>query len=198
MSPELITPAVQHLHRLAYSPGSWMNDAWWAYLELDTWQHCYQRYAACRPAINRLIHQRRGPDWRPLPATLTLEQQSVLELEPRFVRLVTALGLVALNCPEHLLLKAHRQALMPVLDAPDCTQLLALHPDWNRTALALPVEGLALGALQAGAGWWRRDAAPCAVTHLLDLHLPPPGPGTPTPTPTDHAVHWFLKIGRFL
>ncbi|MHC8397982.1 type III secretion system domain-containing protein [Pseudomonas sp. MDT1-17] len=196
MSHTAITPELQQLHQLAYTPGTWMNDAWWTHLELTSWQASYHRFAACRPSINRLINQRRALRWSTLPASLTPQQQALLTLEPHFIRLITALGLVALNSPDHLLLKSYRQALMPRLDQHHCNQLLGLHQGWSNAQQPTPADALANAALQAGARWWQRDATPCPVTDMLNLHLPPTR--EVVVSQADNAVHWLIKIGRFL
>lgn len=196
MNHAAITPELQLLHHLAYTPGTWMNDAWWEHLGLASWQATYHRFAACCPAIDRLIRQRRALNWTTQPSRLTPQQRALLTLEPRFIRLITALGLVALNCPDHLLMKAHRQALAPLLDQYHCNQLLGLHQSWNNAEKSMPADTLALAALQAGGQWWQRDAIPCPVTDLLRLHLPPTS--EVTVLPPDNAVHWLIKVDRFL
>lgn len=196
MNPVVLTPELQRLYQLAHTPGSWMNEAWWTHLGLAGWQESYERFTGCRASLDRLIAQRRAWHWSTLPARLSPLQQELLALESRFVRLITALGLVALNCADHLLHKSHRQALWPCLEAHHCNQLLGLHQGWSDSEAALPAAALADTALQAGARWWQRDLTPCPVTDVLALHLAPvsEGPGSPT----DNAHHWLIKIGRFL
>jgi hypothetical protein len=196
MNQASLTPELQRLHHLAYSPGSWMSECWWSHLGLARWQDSYQRFATCRPALNRLIRQRRALDWTTLPACLTPRQRDLLALESRFVRLITTLGLVALNCPDHLLHKRHRQALLPHLQPHHCNQLLGLHQGWSHTEPAVPAAVLAATALQVGARWWQRDATPCPVADVLSLHLPPASEGPVSQA--DNAVPWLFKIGRFL
>lgn len=196
MSHATITPDLQRLYQLACTPGTWMNDAWWTHLGLSSWQDSYRRFAACRPAINRLIRQRRALSWTTLPGSLTPPQRALLDLEPRFLRLITALGLIGLNCPDHLLLKAHRQALMPLLEPHHCNQILGLHQDWSNAETAIATDALVNAALQTGAQWWLRDATPCPVTDVLKLHLPPAS--EVTVSQADNALHWLIKLGRFL
>ncbi len=173
-----------------------MHDGWWTHLELAKWQTCYQRHPACRPSIDRLILQHRGFTWTVLPGVLSARQQELFAFESRFTQLIVALGVVALNCVEHLLLNDRRLALMPYLGERDCDQLLALHRDWSKSEKVLPAKNLADAALQAGTRWWLRDTGHCEVSDLLTMRLPPLA-DVPISFP-DNAVNWLIKAGRFL
>ncbi|MBP5078563.1 hypothetical protein HUS84_32350, partial [Pseudomonas chlororaphis] len=151
---------------------------------------------ACRPSIDRLILRHRGITWTSLPACLDARQHAMLALEPRLPQLVIALGVVALNCPDHLLLKDHRQALEPYLDERHCEQLLALHRGWSPTEPALPAETLSQAALHAGTRWWLRDVEPAPLSDLLSLRLPPVADALLSVR--ENAIHWLIKLGRFL
>ncbi|MGY4818371.1 type III secretion system domain-containing protein [Pseudomonas chlororaphis subsp. piscium] len=191
-----IDQGVQHLHQWGWKPGKWMHEGWWSHLGLAPWRAVYHSRPACRPSIDRLILRHRGITWTSLPAGLDARQRAMLALEPRWPQLVIALGVVALNCPDHLLLKDHRQALAPYLDERHCEQLLALHRGWSHTEPALPAEALSQAALHAGTRWWLRDVEPAPLSDLLSLRLPPVADALLSVR--ENAIHCLIKLGRFL
>lgn len=191
-----IEQAVQHLHQWGWQPGNWMHEDWWLHLELASWRTVYRSQPACRLSIDRLILQHRGITWVSLPASLDTKQQAMFALEPRLPQLIIALGVVALNCPDHLLLKDSRLALRPYLDEQRCNQLLALHRDWSCTELALPAESLCQAALHTGTRWWLRDVEQTPLSDLFTLRLPPVAEALLSVQ--ENAVQWLTKVGRFL
>lgn len=196
MTQLTVDQTIQRLHQWGWQPGHWMHEDWWRQLGLAPWRSVYRSRAACRPSIDRLILQHRGSAWASLPARLDDGQRAMLALEPRLPRLIVALGVVALNCPDHLLLKDRRLALEPYLDERHCDQLLALHRDWSCTEQALPAEALSQVALHAGTRWWLRDVEPAPLSDLLALRLPPVADAALSVR--DNAVQWLTKLGRFL
>jgi hypothetical protein len=196
MSASPIDPAVQRLHQLAWRPGAWMHEAWWARLDLVPWRRVYVNRPTCRASVDRLIVARRRFPSRPLPGSLDADERLLIELEPRFPSLVTALGVVALACADHLMLKPHREALAPRLGISACDQLLALHDDWDLHAIRLPPDMLVEAALSAGARWWRRDANRSIAGSVLASLLPPDVEAPAAPY--DSAVKWIVKLARFL
>lgn len=196
MTPVAVDQTVQRLHQWGWQPGHWMHEDWWPHLGLVPWRSVYRSRAACRPSIDRLILQHRGIAWTSLPARLDARQRAMFALEPRLPRLIVALGVVALNCPDHLLLKDSRLALEPYLDERRCDQLLALRRDWSGTEQALPAEALSQAALHAGTRWWLRDVEPDPLSYLLTLRLPPVADAPLSVR--DNAVQWLTKVGRFL
>ncbi|MCU1748813.1 type III secretion system domain-containing protein [Pseudomonas sp. 6D_7.1_Bac1] len=196
MTVTSISNSVQRLHQLGWQPGAWMHDDWWTQRELAQWQTSYQRYPACRPGIDKLILQHHGFELAALPGALNTQQQVLLSLEPRFTQLIIALGVIALNCPDHLLMKACRQALMPHIDERDCDQLLALHHGWSRSEHAVPADTLTNTALGIGTRWWLRDASDCPVSRMLAMQLPRiTDKAIAIP---ENAVNGLIRIGRFL
>lgn len=191
-----LSPGIQRLHQLGWQPGTWMHDSWWSTLDLVRWHDIYRRHPACRPSIDRLIVARRGFPAAALPGKLEPQQQALLELEQRFVPLTIALGVIALDCPDHLVMKPYRQALAVPLGEHGCDQLLALQHSWRGGSGIESTTTLVEAALDAGACWWARDMQHCLVGQLLATRLPPSS-ALAHPVP-GNAAHWLLKIARFL
>ncbi|AUH50662.1 hypothetical protein CXB49_07530 [Chromobacterium sp. ATCC 53434] len=195
MKPEI--PAdLQRLHQLAWRAGAWMDDGWWHELGLSPWRQSYLQHPACRPALDRLIAQRRGFPQTPLPATLTAQQQAMLALEPRLPRLLAALGLLAMACPDYLLLGRYRRPLAASLGERACDQLLALGVFAAPRPPDLAPEQVAAAALDLGTRWWRSGNAACPARTALSI-LQPPGPAEAMSAMGD-AIPWLMRIGRFL
>jgi hypothetical protein len=110
--------------------------------------------------------------------------------------LVTALGVIALACADHLMLKPHREALARQLDTQSCNQLLALYDCWDAHAVRLPPDMLADAAFSAGARWWCRDAHRNIAANVL-ASLLPPNDGQRLGA-EGCAVEWVVKLSRFL
>lgn len=196
MSSPTIDSDLQRLHHLAWQPGARMHVDWWLHLGLDKWQSVYQSSQTCRPSIDKLIVHRRQYAWKTLPAQLSADQKKLLALEPRFFELIVALGIIGLNCLDHLLIKTNRQALMPYLTPHHCNQLLALHRGWSSAEKALSPETLVDTACQFGTHWWKRDANDCPISEIYAMRLPI-APMATFLAP-GNAVDWLIKIGRFL
>ncbi|BBE08744.1 Putative uncharacterized protein [Mycoavidus cysteinexigens] len=196
MTLAILPFGLQRLHQLAWQPGAWMHDSWWSKLDLARWHDIYRRHPACRSSIDALIIARRGFPACALPAKLEPQQQMLLELEPRWLALTIALGVIALGCPDHLMLKPYRQALAAQLGEHACDQLLALQHNGHGGPCIDSATPLVEAALNAGACWWARDMHHCIVAQLLTTRLPPASaPAQPVP---GNAAHWLLKIARFL
>ncbi|MDM5065365.1 hypothetical protein OB934_21580 [Aeromonas salmonicida] len=191
-----IEAGIQRLHQLAWQPGAWMHPAWWPHMTLAMWQPYYQAHPASRAAIDRVIIQRRGFPCAPLPAALSDEQRQLMQLEPRLIPLCTALGLLALGCPDYLLTGRWRRCLAPVLGEQGCDRLLALATFSGGAAADVAPEQIAERALARGLRWWRADTSPCPVRQVLTASLPP-GPAE-SAVGYGPAVPWLLRIGRFL
>lgn len=195
MSTPLIAP-VQRLHQLAWQAGHWMDDGWWPALELTQWQNSYRDHPTCRPAINWIIAERRQFPLAALPTVLTAQQTTLMTLEPKLPSLLTALGLLAIGCPDYLRLGRYRRQLAAHLGERSCNQLLALSPHTLPSPPSLQPEQLASGAYDAGLRWWRHHAADCPVHHALSI-LQAPGPSQPVPA-LGAVIPWLLRIARFL
>ncbi|RQR48090.1 type III secretion system subunit [Burkholderia sp. Bp9126] len=179
-----------------------MHDDWWAHLGLEAWRDNYRRYPTCRSAIDRLIVMRRGYPVTTLPGALDDRQHQLLAVESRIGTLIIALGAIALDCADYLLMKAYRDQLASHLGGQGCAQLLALHAGWRSTARVSEPSCILDAATSAGIRWWQRDAGSCIVSTLLGSRLPPfcapPAPDE-LPAPTGKsAADTLLKIARFL
>lgn len=195
--PSVISSHIQRLHHLAWQPGSWMQDDWWVKYDLDKWQESYRRYPACRASINQLIIKRRGFPTTALPGMLNPQQAALMMLEPRLLTLITALGLVALNCPDYLIMRSYRETLDTYLGNKACDQLLSLGTTWQTGPDDVTSETIVARALSEGMRWWQRDAHLCCVSMALSTLLPPI-PVTPPFTAAGKASSWLIKISRFL
>lgn len=195
-----LSPHVRRLHRLAWQPGAWFDRSWWTHLRLAEWQALYDRHPSCRSAIDATLVARRGFPRQPLPAVLSARQIALLELEPRLHALTTALGLIALDCPDYLLLRDSRQALSAHLGQRACEQLFILHTGWHAQPAMHDFAQLSDVALQTGTRWLSTTAGDCAASHGLLGLLPHCGDGEYDP-PVDVAAsaqEWLIKLGRFL
>lgn len=199
MNSDLSLP-VQRLHQLAWQPGAWFDSSWWRHLRLAEWQALYHRHPYCRSAIDATLIARRGFPKEPLPAVLSARQCALLALESRLYALTTALGLIALDCPEYLLLRESREALSPLVGNRACEQLYFLHTGWHAQPAISDFAQLGDVALRAGTQWLSQTAGDCAASQgLLGLlpHSGDPEPNSPA-APTVGAQDWLIKLGRFL
>lgn len=196
----VLSPSVQRLHQLAWQPGAWVDSSWWRHLRLAEWQALYNRHPYCRSAIDATLIARRGFPQEPLPAVLSTRQCALLELESRVYALTTALGLIALDCPEYLLLRDSREALSAHLGSRACEQLYFLHTGWHAPPAINDFAQLGNVALRAGTQWLSQTAGDCAASHGLLGLLPHSGdPQYNCPVaPTVSAQEWLIKLGRFL
>lgn len=199
MSACAVDPVLQRMHELAWRPGASMHEAWWKHLSLEPWQAGYAGRPACRDPLDRLIVARRGYPSAPLDSEPDERSRALFALEPRFEALIVALGIVALACPEHLIMKAHRDALASCMGHQACDQLLAICRRWDAQAPVVAPAALVDAAFAAGAQWWQRDARRHVdlSAQLLGTLLPPPlDPGAAAPE--DNAADWLLRLSRFL
>lgn len=194
------SPSVRRMHQLAWQPGAWLHKSWWAHLDLDGWEVPYARHASCRSSIDTVLVARRGFPDAALPATLSHAQEALLALEPELLKLTTALGLIALDCPEYLLLRDYRKALSEQLQDRACEQLFVLHHVWKSQPAMVGPSALGEVALQAGTQWLTREAGNCPATHGLLGLLPcmPSDCDNHNPSHTTGARDWLIKLGRFL
>lgn len=195
-----IANCVQRLHQLAWQPGAWLDGSWWRHLHLAEWKTLYDRHPSCRSPIDAVLVARRGFPREPIPAVLSTRQSALLALEPRLYELTTALGLIALDCPEYLLLRDSRQALSTHLGERACDQLFILHTGWHARPSLRETAELGSVALRAGAHWLSREAGDCAVSQGLLGLLPHSGDAKfhrPASTAAS-AQEWLVKLGRFL
>ena len=203
MSDHGLTPALQRLHRLGWRPGATMHEDWWPHLGLAAWRDSYQRHPPCRAAIDRLIVARRGYPAGALPAVLDERQTMLTSLEPRIGKLIIALGVIALDCADHLLIKPYRERLAARLGERACAQLLALHAGWRSASRVAEPARVVDVAIAAGVRWWRCDAASCVVATLVASRLPPgsdaaDAPSAPPAPAAGPPLDKLLKIARFL
>jgi hypothetical protein len=196
MNARALAPGIACLHRLAWQPGASMHAHWWQRLSLEHWGDVYRHAPSCRRAIDATIVASRGFPSAPLSASLAPRDQALIGLAPRWRRFITALGVVALDCPDHLLLGTHREALAAWLNDQDCEQLLAIHGKWNAGAAPVAADRLAQAAYEAGTRWWVRDADSNMTCRLLATLLPPLEAGDSTPDA--NAADCIIRISRFL
>lgn len=196
MKPPSLAAGIDRLHRLAWQPGASMHACWWRQLALEHWEDVYRRTPSCRRAIDAAIVARRRFPSTPLRTTLPQREALLIDLAPDWARFITALGIVALDCPDHLLLSVHRQSLAQSLSMQDCEQMLAIHSGWSMNAAPLAADRLAQAAYEAGARWWARDAGTNSTYQLLSTLLPPVEPADNAPAAS--AMDWMSRLARFL
>ncbi|GLU33132.1 type III secretion system domain-containing protein [Trinickia caryophylli] len=198
MSTCAVDPVLRRMHELAWRPGASMHQAWWPHLSLEAWQADYARRRACRDPLDRLIVARRGFPCAPLESEPDERSRALFALEPRFEALIVALGIVALACPEHLVMRTHRDALASYMDRQACDQLLAICRRWDAQAPVVGPAALVDAAFAAGTQWWQCAARRHAdlTAQLLGTLLPPHDAGAAAPE--DNAADWLLRLSRFL
>jgi len=196
MMSAVISAPLQRLHQLSWQPGEWMDEGWWQTLSLAPWQQCYQRYPASRGRLNHLIARRCRETLGPLPASLSAPQEQLMSLESKLPRLCTALGLMAIGCPDYLLLGEYRRQLAFSLGERGCDQLMVLGSFTSPPLAMLTAEALPAMAQARGIGWLCSAAPQCPVIEALRMVLPPTE--ATTETTLGSPIPWLLRIGRFL
>ncbi|WP_036665040.1 type III secretion system domain-containing protein [Paludibacterium yongneupense] len=186
--------ALLRAYQLAWRPGRWMHVEWWPWLKLAGWRDVYSRHPACRAEIDRLIIARRGFPRAPLPSALDASQQALLALEPRLPALLTALGLIGLDCRDYLLLGDYRRAVSSVLGPHGCGQLLILQSRWGAAAAEVEASALPAHALACGIAWLGEGGGQL-LWPLLSSLLPPSA--APVARPGD-AWATFRRLARWL
>ncbi|MCC3703340.1 hypothetical protein LLS47_02265 [Rouxiella badensis] len=193
---DALSEPLKRLHQLAWQAGAWMDEGWWQSLSLADWQKSYQQYPRTRPQLDRLIAARRGFPQSALPSTLTPEQLKLLKLEDRLPGLCTALGLLAISCPDYLMIGHYRRVLSDILGSRGCDQLLALGEFSSPRPASLSPETLVEQAQETGTAWWRSASEHCEVCNAMQIILPP---GVSEVVPTlGSPIPWLLRIGRFI
>ena len=162
----MITPAQQRLHALWHRPGTVMADAWWQHVSMQSWQQPYTEHAGVRPPLDALIAERLGH--RGAIPPLTPHAQALLDDGHDSEMLCIALGLWALNCPDYLLLRPYRMALVEPLGDATLAQLCALFPATASAPASVEPSQLVDTARAAGGSWLAaaEDRA-VAATRLL-------------------------------
>jgi len=202
---ELPDACVARMHDLCWRPGDYMYASWWSALGLAEWHDTYRKLPACRASIDRVIVSRRGFPVAPLNSDIDDEGRRLLAMEPRLPALCAALGLIALDCDEHLLLGAYRQALRPLIGVLGCDQLLALNagrPNGG-AGVRVPLERIAEESLAAGVRWLTRERATCQVWRALAILLPIVDPvmgdaGGVQQRDVSGATSTLFRLDRFL
>lgn len=190
----MITPAQQRLHALWHRPGAVMADGWWQQVSMDAWQQPYAEHVGVRPSLDALIAERLGHQGAIPP--LTPQADVLLDDSQRSETLCIALGLWALNCPDYLLLRPYRRALIDALGEPTLGQLSALFPANARAAASVAPEQLINAACAAGGAWIAAaDDRAVAATRLL---WKPAETSAPIETPATSPMPVLEKLRKWL
>lgn len=163
--------SVRVVNQLTWSPGRTLHPTWWAKLELSPWRQMYVEYAHLRRPIDAMIVARYGIPDAPLAMTLNAQQQALIALGARMRLAISALGLLALNTADYLLLRAYRSALVKLLGDGLCARILAAIPV-SQTRALVPADQIAEVALQAGVLTLDAELAQCTVWRALRPTLP--------------------------
>lgn len=109
------------------SPGKTMHPSWWQKLGLSAWQAPYLHTPSLARHIDMHICRRVDmPESIVLPALFSETQKLMFACAKRLPRLIVALGLLLLGCPDYLLRREYRQQLETVLDEMSINQLWML------------------------------------------------------------------------
>ncbi|WP_198021402.1 type III secretion system domain-containing protein [Burkholderia sp. WSM2232] len=193
-----VEPLLARLYQLSWTPGAWMQEQWWAALDLGHWRPVYASLSSCRAALDSAIAKRRGFPDAVLPASLTAQQRQLLRLEGGLRKHMVGLGVVGLGLQPYLLLGEYRRALAPALDARACNQLLALAAPPGATFVASIEAGRFLDyATSYGQAWLGRQLRGCPVWRALEICLPPPM-SIDCDIPSSSAIATLSRLERYL
>jgi hypothetical protein len=162
---------VRTLHRLAWRPGESMHCSWWAKLGLESWQQQYHLHARLRAPIDVMIVTRHGFPQGPLVTRLSPQQRALMALGARTEVVLMALGLLALNTADYLLMRCYRTQLVAFLGEQMCTRVLAAIPFGNAEATVV-VDQIKYVALQAGVVTLDAELSECSVWQALRRTFP--------------------------
>jgi hypothetical protein len=170
-STPALNESVRLLHQLTWAPGRTMHPTWWDQLELTQWRLPYAEYPHLRRPIDAMIAARYGVPHAPLVTPLNLQQQALIALGARMRRAIAALGVLALNTADYLLLRCYRTTLVTLLGDALCGRILAAIPV-SESRACIPAEQILDVALQAGIVTLDAELTTCAVWRALRPTLP--------------------------
>ena len=166
-----LNESVRLVHQLTWTPGRTLHLTWWDQLGLAPWRLPYAEYPHLRRPIDAMIAARCGVPHAPLAITLSPQQQALIGLGARLRLAIAALGVLALNTADYLLLRCYRAALVKLLGEALCMRILAAIPV-SESRACIPAEQLVDVALQAGIFTLDAELATCAVWRALRPTLP--------------------------
>ncbi|MBF0035737.1 hypothetical protein HAX39_24555 [Citrobacter freundii] len=137
------------LYHLFIRPGYHLHQDHWQLTSLADWREDYLARPGMRPVIDRQLRKMLAWRWPAEGGHLTHKQREWMSWLPELPRLLTALGLVHLACPEYLLRKDYRDSLASVLCPQTLNQLLGLWQAQSCPPVMMP-DVLADGALRTG------------------------------------------------
>ena len=184
-----MNPALRRLYALWHQPGQEMDVAWWETLSLPTWREAYEQQPLVRPPLDALIAKQLGHTGQ-VP-TLSTNATELLKDDLRRHTLCLALGLWALRCPDHLLLKPYREVLANQLAPRAMSQLQALLPQAHSHTELAPDE-LPSVACELGVAWLANAADPALrLCRLLWAPSPRPAPELPLEPVLLKLMRWL-------
>ena len=182
------------------SPGKTLHTSWWHKLGLSTWMALYQSTPSLARHIDLYIrHAMNMPELIVTPSSFSDIQKSMFTSVKRLPKLIVALGLLLLECPDYLLRREYRQQLETVLDEMSINQLWMLWRGQKREP-NINAQDLIDAAWDCGyyslAELQKNDPLWCA----LRLQLPAPKELSQDKLTPATEVVWseFRRLERFL
>lgn len=185
------------LYHLFIRPGYHLHEEHWRQTSLADWRDDYMHSPALRPAIDRQLRKTLAWRWPTEGAKLTQKHRDWLSWLPDMPRLILALGLVHLSCPDYVLLGEYRKALEPSLGVQALNQLAGLWQGEGHQPELTPDE-LMPGALQMGMRLFALQNEQDWVWNMIWHTLPSVPEGEVPDLSTEVVYRQMHRLRRFI
>nr|WP_249428051.1 type III secretion system domain-containing protein [Enterobacter asburiae] len=178
-------------------PGYHLHEDHWKRTSLVNWRDEYMKSPALRPCIDRQLRKALAWRWPKEGASLTQKHRDWLSWLPDLPRLVLALGVMQLSCPDYLLLAKYRNVLMPHLDTQTLNQLAGI---WQGTPQqpAYAPEDLLKGALQMGIRLFSHQNEQDWVWNMVRHTLPSGSEGEVSDVSAEYVYKQMHRLRKFI
>lgn len=185
------------LYHLFIRPGYHLHEDHWNRTSLANWRDEYMKSPALRPGIDRQLRKALAWRWPKEGANLTQKHRDWLSWLPDLSRLVLALGVMQLSCPDYLLLAEYRNALMPHLDTQTLNQLAGIWQGPARQPAFAP-EGLLNGALEMGIRLFSHQNEQDWVWNMVRHTLPAGSEGEMPDVSAESVYRQMHRLRKFI
>ncbi len=185
------------LYHLFIRPGYHLHEERWRQTALAGWREEYMNSPALRPGIDRELRKALAWRWPKEGAKLTQKHRDWLCWLPELPRLIMALGLMHLSCPDYVLLGEYRKALEPALGMQALNQLAGLWQGKGGQPDLTP-DALPYGALQVGMRLFAHQNEQDWVWKMI-WHTLPAGQEGESPDVSSESVYRQMhRLRRFI